>query len=101
MKRKSSPSRRRHKDPYPYIGTPEGDEIIGTCDGRWCGRELRRGDRWFTLLSGHLVCISCWHKPMEEWLPQTEPEKVIPVPAEEPAPQAAEPEDFGPDNPYF
>jgi len=91
-------SRRRRKDPYPYVGTPEGDETIGKCDGRWCGKELRRGDQFVTTLSGHLVCRSCWNKPIGEWFPKEPDPEFNPVPDETEKP--AEP-DYGHDNPYF
>jgi hypothetical protein len=99
MARKSSS---RHKN-YPHRGTKAGDALIGTCDGRDCGVELRRGDPFVTTVSGHLVCRPCWEKPDSLGLdtfagPATSEhiaEAVKILDANEIA------EDFGPDNPFF
>jgi hypothetical protein len=53
---------KRRKDPYPRLGSPEGDALIGPCTGKGCDRQLRRGDIFFTMLSGDLFCIDCYER---------------------------------------
>lgn len=115
MQLKKSPSRRK-KNAYPRLGTQDGDEVIGTCDGHGCGKILRRGDPWVTTLSKHLVCRACWQKPVGEWLigsailegntgkpiDMENVESMIGGEAvDSPQPELVIAEDFGPDNPFF
>lgn len=53
---------KQRKSPYPALGSPEGDALIGPCTGKECERQfpLRRGDIFFTLLSGDIFCIDCY-----------------------------------------
>jgi hypothetical protein len=56
-------SRTFKKSPYPALGTPHGDEVIGVCSIENCGAELKRGDVFMTMMSGklgELVCFSCY-----------------------------------------
>lgn len=54
--------RKRRKDPYPRQGTPEGDALIGPCDGAGCERTLKRYDIFFCLLSGRTLCLDCYER---------------------------------------
>ena len=49
----------RKKSPYPSLGTPLGDVIVGNCRGEGCGAPVRRGERFTTLLGDVLVCETC------------------------------------------
>jgi hypothetical protein len=46
------------KNPYPKIGTPRGDEIVGKCI--LCGKEQRRGDYFRVMLGDDIVCEMCY-----------------------------------------
>lgn len=93
MARRSKSS--RHKA-YPHRGTPAGDQTLGTCDGKDCGREVKRGDPFVVTANGLLACRPCWEKPdtFGDILPsekggQPEPDEIVVT------------DDYGPDNPFF
>ena len=86
---------------YPRRGTSAGDAVVGTCDGKGCGKKVYRGDRFLTPLSGHLVCGECWDR--DDWLNKPselhkQSDKLDPV--SELHERSEEP-DWGPDNPFF
>lgn len=59
---RSKPAKKRRKDPYPRLGTPEGDASIGPCTGEGCDRQLRRGDLFWCMMSGATLCIDCYSR---------------------------------------
>ena len=53
----------RAKSAYPHRGTPRGDEPVGACQAVGCGRLLRRGDAFVTLVGDVLICRPCHETP--------------------------------------
>jgi hypothetical protein len=45
--------------PYPKLGTPKGDEIVGECQGP-CRKTLRRGHSFRVGLNNRLLCQDCY-----------------------------------------
>jgi hypothetical protein len=49
----------KKKSPYPHRGTEAGDKITGPCEAIGCGKILRRGDQFITLMGDRLICEGC------------------------------------------
>lgn len=54
---------RGKKTPYPALGTPLGDMVVGSCEIEGCRAPVRRGSRFSTRVNGMpegmLVCQEC------------------------------------------
>jgi len=50
---------RGRSSPYPALGSPQGDEIIGKCQIAGCEKDLRRGEVFFYFLKPGFVCLNC------------------------------------------